>query len=107
MAGNYEKDVNSKKITGLKDNTTYYFNVVVKDGKDNKTAYECIEVKTNTYGKDDSSKSTGSKTESKQPSITIDVSKFKPLNKENTIFYIDEKVDKLTGTAKILSAWKL
>lgn len=100
MAGNYEKDVNSKKITGLKDNTTYYFNVVVKDGKDNKTAYECIEVKTNTYGKDDSSKSTGSKTESKQPSITIDVSKFKPLNKENTIFYIDEKVDKLTGTAK-------
>ena len=64
MAGNYEKDVNSKKITGLKDNTTYYFNVVVKDGKDNKTAYECIEVKTNTYGKDDSSKSTGSKTES-------------------------------------------
>lgn len=44
LIGEYEKDIESKEIKGLASGTTYYFNVVVKDDSDNKTAYNPIKV---------------------------------------------------------------
>lgn len=44
LIGEYEKDIESKEIKGLASGTTYYFNVVVKDDSDNKTAYNSIKI---------------------------------------------------------------
>jgi hypothetical protein len=44
LIGEYEKDIESKEIKGLASGTTYYFNVVVKNDSDNKTAYNPIKV---------------------------------------------------------------
>ncbi|WNN76535.1 S-layer homology domain-containing protein [Lysinibacillus capsici] len=42
--GGYTKDSNSFNVTGLVANTTYYFNVIVKDTDGNKSAYMMQEV---------------------------------------------------------------
>ncbi len=42
----YTKDSNSFNVTGLAANTTYYFNVIVKDTDGNKSAYMMQEVTT-------------------------------------------------------------
>jgi len=42
----YTKDSNSFNVTGLAANTTYYFNVIVKDTNGNKSAYMMQEVTT-------------------------------------------------------------
>lgn len=44
--GGYTKDSNSFNVTGLVANTTYYFNVIVKDTDGNKSAYTMQEVTT-------------------------------------------------------------
>lgn len=44
LIGEYEKDIESKEIKGLASGTIYYFNVVVKDDSDNKTAYNSIKI---------------------------------------------------------------
>jgi hypothetical protein len=44
LIGEYEKDIESKEIKGLASGTTYYFNVVVKNDSDNKTAYNSIKI---------------------------------------------------------------
>jgi|GEM_PF-666750 len=44
--GSYEADINAKEITGLSSSSTYYFNVIVKDEAENKTAYTMQEVTT-------------------------------------------------------------
>ncbi|WDV45721.1 S-layer homology domain-containing protein [Clostridiaceae bacterium M8S5] len=44
--GNYEKDITTKQITGLTGDTTYYFNVVVKDEAGNKSVYQVNSQKT-------------------------------------------------------------
>ena len=38
-AGTYTADINTAYLSGLTENTTYYFNVIVKDTTGNKTAY--------------------------------------------------------------------
>ncbi len=47
--GSFEKNINSKVITGLTEETTYYFNVVVKDEIGNKAAYTTGTVTTEMY----------------------------------------------------------
>ncbi|WP_342557304.1 S-layer homology domain-containing protein [Lysinibacillus sp. FSL P4-0201] len=42
--GGYTKDSNSFNVTGLAANTTYYFNIIVKDTNGNKSAYIMQEV---------------------------------------------------------------
>lgn len=44
--GGYTKDSNSFNVTGLVANTTYYFNVIVKDTDGNKSAYTMQQVTT-------------------------------------------------------------
>jgi len=44
--GNYVKDSNSFNVTGLTANTTYYYNVIVKDTDGNKSAYMMQQVST-------------------------------------------------------------
>ncbi|MFW7190166.1 MULTISPECIES: S-layer homology domain-containing protein [Lysinibacillus] len=44
--GGYTKDSNSFNVTGLAANTTYYFNIIVKDTNGNKSAYLMQEVTT-------------------------------------------------------------
>ncbi len=44
--GAYTADINLKKVTGLTEDTTYYFNVIVKDEAGNKSAYVSNSVKT-------------------------------------------------------------
>ncbi|WP_342545685.1 Ig-like domain-containing protein [Lysinibacillus sp. FSL K6-4013] len=44
--GGYTKDSNSFNVTGLVANTTYYFNIIVKDTNGNKSAYLMQEVTT-------------------------------------------------------------
>lgn len=44
--GSYVKDSNSFNVTGLAANTTYYFNVIVKDTDGNKSAYTMQQVTT-------------------------------------------------------------
>lgn len=44
--GTYEADIGTKEITGLTEDTTYYFNVIVKDEAGNKTAYTMKEITT-------------------------------------------------------------
>ncbi len=40
--GIYETDINAKTITGLTADTTYYFNIIVKDKAGNKSAYTSV-----------------------------------------------------------------
>ena len=40
--GDYEKDINTKTITDLTENTTYYFNIIVKDEAGNKVCYGVV-----------------------------------------------------------------
>ncbi|MED3796633.1 S-layer homology domain-containing protein [Lysinibacillus capsici] len=44
--GGYTKDSNSFNVTGLVANTTYYFNIIVKDTDGNKSAYTMQQVTT-------------------------------------------------------------
>ncbi|WP_236995053.1 S-layer homology domain-containing protein [Heliomicrobium modesticaldum] len=44
--GDYATDTDTKEITGLNSNTTYYFNVIVMDEAGNKTAYTMTSVTT-------------------------------------------------------------
>jgi len=44
--GTYAADIDTKEITGLTGDTTYYFNVIVKDEAGNKTAYTMQEATT-------------------------------------------------------------
>ncbi|WBF56872.1 S-layer homology domain-containing protein [Lysinibacillus sp. JK80] len=44
--GGYTKDSNSFNVTGLVANTTYYFNVIVKDTDGNKSAYTMQQITT-------------------------------------------------------------
>ncbi|NMB34420.1 MAG: hypothetical protein GX992_09400, partial [Clostridium sp.] len=44
LLNRYEKDIELKEIRGLTPGDTYYFNVVVKNDSDNKTAYNSIKI---------------------------------------------------------------
>ncbi|MEY2365698.1 InlB B-repeat-containing protein [Lysinibacillus capsici] len=44
--GNYSKDIATFDIPDLLQNTTYYFNIIVKDAAGNKTAYTMVNVTT-------------------------------------------------------------
>ncbi|MCM0627168.1 InlB B-repeat-containing protein, partial [Lysinibacillus sp. OL1_EC] len=44
--GNYSKDIATFDIPDLLQNTTYYFNIIVKDSAGNKTAYTMVNVTT-------------------------------------------------------------
>ncbi len=44
--GTYEADIRTKSAIGLTSDTTYYFNVIVKDESGNKSSYESIYAKT-------------------------------------------------------------
>ena len=44
--GSYASDIDTKEVTGLTNDTSYFFNLVVKDLKGNKTAYVPLEQRT-------------------------------------------------------------
>ncbi len=47
--GSFETNINSKVITGLTEETTYYFNIIVKDEAGNKSAYTTVTETTEKY----------------------------------------------------------
>lgn len=49
-ADTYASDIDTKTITGLSPNTSYYFNVIVKDEAGNKAAYSPVNITTLTTG---------------------------------------------------------
>jgi hypothetical protein len=51
---NPDKAINSLKVKGLEEETTYYFNVIVKDSSNNKANYNSVSVTTNKFSAKDS-----------------------------------------------------
>lgn len=45
----YQKDVDSLVVTGLTPSSNYYFNVLVRDGSDNRVAYQYVTFSTNSF----------------------------------------------------------